>query len=118
MDHEGLYQSLPEFKQNQLSSKGILLHCYYLFRCKPGSLEDFKEPCFPILRSRTEDKGCLAFARSIPQCRPKFKPREQLNELTSFLDLSQVYGSEEELAKRLRTNDGKCSQLANEEVNF
>jgi peroxidase len=33
-------------------------------------------------------------------------PRQQLNEITAFVDASNVYGSDEERASALRTNDG------------
>ena len=33
-------------------------------------------------------------------------PRQQLNEITAWIDASNVYGSEEERAEALRTNDG------------
>ncbi|KAG7511877.1 hypothetical protein JOB18_013211 [Solea senegalensis] len=81
------------------------------------------EPCIPIpippgdprLPSRPD--VCLPAFRSAPVCGTGFSAfnfggepnkREQINALTAFLDLSQVYGSEDNLALRLRdlTNDG------------
>ncbi|XP_024918295.1 eosinophil peroxidase [Cynoglossus semilaevis] len=81
------------------------------------------EPCIPIpippgdprLPSRPD--SCLPAFRSATACGTGYSAynfggvpnrREQINTLTSFLDLSQVYGSEEKLALKLRDlqNDG------------
>ena len=50
---------------------------------------------------------CFGFARSKPACKsdPQ-EQRSQMNELTSFLDLSQVYGSDEKTARKVRKNKG------------
>ncbi|XP_058472952.1 eosinophil peroxidase [Solea solea] len=89
------------------------------------------EPCIPIpippgdprLPSRPD--VCLPAFRSAPVCGTgnsafnfggEPNKREQINALTAFLDLSQVYGSEDNLALRLRdlTNDGGL-MLVNDE---
>ncbi|KAI3362364.1 hypothetical protein L3Q82_012664, partial [Scortum barcoo] len=82
------------------------------------------EPCIPIpippgdprLPSRPD--SCIPAFRSAPVCGTGFSAynfggepnkREQINALTAFLDLSQVYGSEDKLALFLRdlnNNDG------------
>ncbi|XP_074474249.1 eosinophil peroxidase-like isoform X2 [Sebastes fasciatus] len=73
------------------------------------------EPCIPIPippgdpRSQTEE--CIPSFRSAPVCGTGYSAynfggeankREQINALTAFLDLGQVYGSEEKLALFLR----------------
>ena len=49
--------------------------------------------------------NCLPFARTVPAC-PNiafaFVPREQVNELTHYIDGSQIYGSDELVALALR----------------
>ena len=50
---------------------------------------------------------CLPFQRSIPACNPSARsgivePREQINELTSFIDGSQVYGSTDTVFNAVR----------------
>ncbi|KAM9841489.1 eosinophil peroxidase [Aulostomus maculatus] len=75
------------------------------------------EPCIPIPippgdpRLPTGPDSCIPSFRSAPVCGTGFsafnfggepKKREQINALTAFLDLGQVYGSEEKLALSLR----------------
>ncbi|XP_060917914.1 eosinophil peroxidase [Labrus mixtus] len=75
------------------------------------------EPCIPIPippgdpRLPSGPDSCIPSFRSAPVCGTGFSAynfggepakREQINALTAFLDLSQVYGSEENLALNLR----------------
>ncbi|CAN7992911.1 unnamed protein product, partial [Ixodes hexagonus] len=55
---------------------------------------------------------CIEFVRSVPAPRPQctFGPREQLNQLTAYMDASNIYGSTEEEAKSLRSfRDGRLA---------
>ncbi|KAG8175633.1 hypothetical protein JTE90_001062 [Oedothorax gibbosus] len=60
--------------------------------------------CFPIVKD--EDKTCVNYVRSsnVPRSGCTLGPREQVNQVTSFLDGSAIYGSSEEEVKRLRTH--------------
>ena len=51
---------------------------------------------------------CLVFRRTIPVCRQsfEFEPRQQINELTHYIDGSMVYGSTKARADFLRENEG------------
>uniref|UniRef100_A0A8C5C2E2 Myeloid-specific peroxidase n=1 Tax=Gadus morhua TaxID=8049 RepID=A0A8C5C2E2_GADMO len=75
------------------------------------------EPCFPIQippgdpRLPSGPDSCIPVFRSAPVCGTGYSEynfgsvankREQINTLTAFLDLGQVYGSEEKLAMDLR----------------
>ncbi|KAL7847981.1 hypothetical protein AOLI_G00226990 [Acnodon oligacanthus] len=76
------------------------------------------EPCFPIQfppgdtrRPTPAPNSCLPMFRSAPACgsgNNAFifggipKVRQQINSLTAFLDVGQVYGSDEGLARELR----------------
>ncbi|KAM9306314.1 eosinophil peroxidase-like isoform 1-T2 [Pholidichthys leucotaenia] len=89
------------------------------------------EPCIPIPippRDPSRPSGpdsCIPAFRSAPVCGTGYhatnfgsepNKREQINALTAFLDLSQVYGSEEKLALSLRdlTNDGGLMKVNSE----
>ena len=74
--------------------------------------------CFPInlpdndrLFSRFNQK-CMEFVRSMPAPRSgcNFGPREQVNQITAWLDGSNVYGSDQDEATKLRLLIGKFSQ--------
>ena len=69
------------------------------------------ERCVPI-RVASDDPAfsgeeCLAFPRSIVACGDSFNvgQREQINEISSFFDGSQVYGSSMEHMLTLRETD-------------
>lgn len=74
--------------------------------------------CFPI-RVPQDDEAfgvdeprqgeCLPFARTVPACELEdFEARDQLNELTHYIDGSMIYGSTDERAKFLREfKDGR-----------
>ncbi|KAM8742787.1 eosinophil peroxidase [Acanthopagrus schlegelii] len=89
------------------------------------------EPCIPIPippgdpRLPTGPDSCIPAFRSAPVCGTGFSAynfggeanrREQINALTAYLDLSQVYGSEDKLAQFLRnlTSDGGLLRINTE----
>ncbi|XP_073472627.1 eosinophil peroxidase-like [Aquarana catesbeiana] len=74
-------------------------------------------PCFPLkippndprIRNRTD---CIPLFRSSPASVPQSPIREQMNILTSYVDASQVYGSTNELANRLRNRQNQLGLMA------
>uniref|UniRef100_A0A8B9DZ18 PERM Myeloperoxidase n=1 Tax=Anser cygnoides TaxID=8845 RepID=A0A8B9DZ18_ANSCY len=77
----------------------------------------FKSPCFPIkfppddprvLRSNS----CMPFIQSASVCNPRTFTREQINAVSSFIDASMVYGSEDSVAKSLRNQTNQMGLLA------
>ena len=81
--------------------------CEFTKICEPILVPD-RDPVFGI---ETKNKAnCLPFSRSLPECddgtepmvNGKFKAREQINVLTSFIDGAMVYGSDKELANKIR----------------
>ncbi|KAL4646632.1 myeloperoxidase-like isoform X2 [Arapaima gigas] len=87
-------------------------------------------PCFPMPIPKNDPRfqnkpnvKCLPSPRSAPGCGTgengymfgAANVRQQVNALTSFLDASQVYGSEEALARNLRdlSNDGGLLRVNN-----
>uniref|UniRef100_A0A8C2FJ85 Peroxidasin n=1 Tax=Cyprinus carpio TaxID=7962 RepID=A0A8C2FJ85_CYPCA len=73
-------------------------------------------PCFPIMfppndpRQRHNGARCMFFVRSSPVCGSGMTsllmnsvyPREQMNQLTSYIDASNVYGSSQHEAEEIR----------------
>ncbi|KAK2522438.1 myeloperoxidase [Columba guinea] len=77
----------------------------------------FNSPCFPIkfppddprmLRSNS----CMPFVQSASVCNPGTFTREQINAITSFIDASTVYGSEDSMAKSLRNQTNQMGLMA------
>ncbi|XP_072325504.1 eosinophil peroxidase-like [Scyliorhinus torazame] len=84
-----------------------------------------RSPCFPIKMpprdSRITDRTkCFPFIRSAPACGSgelgslfgDFNTRQQINALTSFIDVNEVYGSTDCLANKLRNLTNELGQLA------
>lgn len=75
---------------------------------------DYAAPCFPIdvpeNDPRITNRRCIDFVRTSAVCGSgmtsvlfgTLQPREQINQLTSFIDASQVYGFEKSVALDLR----------------
>lgn len=91
--------------------------------CSRGQLRqsrDLHPDCMPINIPPHDDffakfgQRCMEFVRSMPAVRPdcNFGPREQMNQITSFLDASNVYGSSEETSQSLRTLSGGQMKVA------
>ncbi|XP_066592704.1 peroxidasin isoform X2 [Prorops nasuta] len=101
LDHD-LDHSLPSVSSE--SWDGI--------NCKKSC--DNAAPCFPMEvppgDPRINNRRCIDFIRTSAVCGSgatslllgKLMPREQLNQLTSYLDASQVYGYDDQLAENLR----------------
>ncbi|GFW39290.1 peroxidasin-like protein [Trichonephila clavipes] len=73
-----------------------------------GVPKNFLHPeCYPIVDDNVTNKQsfCVNYVRSsnVPRAGCTLGPREQINQVTSFLDGSAIYGSSEEEVKRLRT---------------
>ncbi|KAK4877721.1 hypothetical protein RN001_010227 [Aquatica leii] len=75
---------------------------------------DYAAPCYPINippgDRRVKNRRCIDFFRSSSICGSgmtsvffdSLQHREQINQLTSYIDASQVYGFSDELAQNLR----------------
>uniref|UniRef100_A0A8P0NIV3 Myeloperoxidase n=1 Tax=Canis lupus familiaris TaxID=9615 RepID=A0A8P0NIV3_CANLF len=75
-------------------------------------------PCFPLKIPPNDpriknQRDCIPFFRSSPACTDNnITIRNQINALTSFVDASMVYGSEDPLATRLRNLTNQLGLLA------
>jgi len=81
-------------------------------KMKPVS--ELSDKCMPIEIPATDPVmaplgvECMSFVRSTPAIRRncKFGPREQMNQISGFLDASNVYGTDDKMASNLRTFSG------------
>ncbi|CAG9821890.1 unnamed protein product [Phaedon cochleariae] len=86
---------------------------------------DYAAPCYPMdvppNDPRVKNRRCIDFTRTSSICGSgttsiffdAIQPREQINQLTSYIDASQVYGFSDELARNLRdlnTNAGRLRE--------
>lgn len=88
-------------------------------KCCDVDYEHFHPECFPIRADNAV--GCMEYSRSAPHpgnslqgC--KLGPRQQINQASSYLDLSPLYGSSEDVAKALRS--GKRGLLNTQRKNL
>ncbi|KAE8749096.1 hypothetical protein FOCC_FOCC004265, partial [Frankliniella occidentalis] len=84
---------------------------------------DYAAPCYPIEvppnDPRVNNRRCIDFIRSSAICGSGqtsvlfdgMQPREQINQLTSFVDASQVYGFSDEQARGLRNLTNEWGRL-------
>ena len=85
--------------------------------CGPGGqfpASFSSDKCFPLRLSRRDPfwrgaKTCMEFSRSLasPGLRCELQHREQTNQITHWLDGSNIYGSEEQEAANLRSSGGR-----------
>ena len=77
--------------------------CTFTEVCSPIRVPD-QDKTFGV--GTPNDADCLRFRRSLPVCDSNpplsFTPREQINDITSFIDGSMIYGSTDEVASRVR----------------
>uniref|UniRef100_A0A8C5XEQ0 Myeloperoxidase n=2 Tax=Microcebus murinus TaxID=30608 RepID=A0A8C5XEQ0_MICMU len=83
--------------------------------CETSCLQ--QPPCFPLKIPPNDPRiknqqDCIPFFRSCPACTgSNITIRNQINALTSFLDASMVYGSEDPLGQKLRNNSNQLGLL-------
>ncbi|XP_015795696.1 peroxidase isoform X1 [Tetranychus urticae] len=87
-----------------------------MIQCCPPSPNNHPQ-CYPILVPKEDpfysgyNEYCLNFVRTAmcPQC--KLGPREQMNQITSYIDGSMVYGSMENETRSLWTRTGPAGRM-------
>ena len=80
---------------------------YFSSSCTSPSEPDFFYPCFPVTQpsSNSERRQCVPFVRSFaacPQDPATSQQRQQVGNITHYVDGSNIYGSVDFLAEQLR----------------
>ncbi|XP_019851140.1 PREDICTED: lactoperoxidase-like [Amphimedon queenslandica] len=104
LDHD--LDLAPVF-EDEVTGEELECGCNYTNRCFPIPVRHDD----PVFGTRSSHSGeCLPLTRSIPACRcggqQNDLSRTQLNQLTSFIDGSQIYGSDNKKASDLRMHIG------------
>ncbi|XP_055884157.1 chorion peroxidase-like [Biomphalaria glabrata] len=91
-------------------------------KCCGVSAKQMSKECFPIPIPKEDSRFeyCMEFVRSEAakdEYGNQMYPREQINALTSFIDGSNIYGSDIITTQRLRTENGKGILLSTTIVN-
>lgn len=110
LDHD-LDHSLPSISSESFDGVDCKKTCEYAAPCYPIQI--------PPNDPRVTNRRCLDFVRSSAICGSgqtsilfgRIQPREQVNQLTTFLDASQVYGYSKEFAHELRNLTGEDGTL-------
>ncbi|XP_049961570.1 uncharacterized protein LOC126481680 isoform X1 [Schistocerca serialis cubense] len=95
MDHDITATAISQ------SANGSALSC-----CHPGELSP---ECFPVPLAAGDPQfdqfnvTCMEFVRSAPAPTCSFGPREQMTQVSAYLDGSVVYGNQADLANSLRS---------------
>jgi len=96
-----------------------------VLECSSCSSRDIHPACFPIPIAEDDpfysfnqlDPKCIPFARSSAG-QQHLGPREQINQLTSYLDASMLYGSDECQIAQLRETDSYLMKTFPHPLNF
>ena len=88
----------------EFADAGCSMHCESTDLCAPVRVPE-DDQVFGVGTAR--NGSCLPFTRTMPACsNTQFEPRQQVNEITSYLDGSMVYESTAERARFLRELKG------------
>lgn len=107
LTHTPLNKGTLEEQEKDIEDKSDIQCCSSGLRLSSHLLHP---ECFPIDIPRNDlffgrlNEQCMEFVRSMPAERPdcSLGPREQVNQITAFIDGSNVYGSEVSTSRRLR----------------
>ena len=88
--------------------KGQCASCIPTQECEPICIPP-GDPTYGGGQGTTADGRCLSFVRSVAVCDGQYSVRNQINEITSYLDGSQVYGSKDAVYNAVRDfyNNGR-----------
>lgn len=87
-----------------------------MIQCCPPKSNNHPQ-CYPILIPPDDpfygewEEDCLNFVRTAPCAQCKLGPREQVNQITAFIDASMVYGSTDNETKSLWTRTGPAGRM-------
>ena len=89
----------------------VVIFLFIFLSCERPRNLNFTYPCFPVTQpdSRRRVRRCVPFIRSFAACQADTtirEQRQQVNNLTHYIDGSNIYGSTDFIAKQLRNETG------------